>query len=420
MRKPLTLFVGLRYLRSSKGSGFASFVSAASVVGVALGVATLIVVLSVMNGFENELRERLLGLTSHASIVDKQGPEAGMTEWPPLVRSMLKHEQISGAAPFIELEVMMSGPAGLSGAIVTGVEPDLENTVSRIGDSMLLGSLFDLRSGSSQIILGRVLAQRLGVTVGDRVTVLVPQISVSGQGIDSRLVGFVVTGLFELGVSDHDSVRAFIHLADAADISNLGDRVSGVRIETNDIFSAPVIVREQLKLSTEATHLKVVDWTQQNASYFRAIRIEKTMMALLLSLIIGVAAFNIVATLVMVVTEKRSGIAILRTIGCSRREVVSIFVLQGTLIGWVGTFVGVALGVSISLNIETLAPVLENVFGFKFMPADLYYLTRLPAELRPGDVVWTSLAVLLITALATIYPALRAASVQPAEVLRYE
>ena len=403
-------------MRARKGSGFASFVSAASVVGVALGVATLIVVLSVMNGFENELRERLLGMTSHASIMQQDGVE----NWPPLVREMLKSEQIVGAAPYIELEAMMSGPGGLAGAVITGIEPNLENTVSQVGQNMMLGSLAELHSGGRAIVLGRVLAQRLGVTVGDRVAVLVPQLPAPGQSIDSRLVGFTVSGLFELGVQDHDSVRAMIHLDDADGLGQLEGRVSGIRVETSNIFSAPEVVREQLQMVGDRGTLSVIDWTQQNASYFRAIRIEKTMMALLLSLIIVVAAFNIVATLVIVVTEKRSGIAILRTLGCSRRDVVAIFVLQGTIIGWLGALVGIVLGVSMALNIDTLAPALESVLGFEFMPADLYYLTSLPSDLQSGDVIWTSVIVLITTALATIYPALRAASVHPAEVLRYE
>lgn len=419
MRKPLPLFVGLRYLRARKGSGFVSFVSAASVLGVSLGVATLIVVLSVMNGFENELRGRLLGFTSHASI----SAEDGLQAWPRLVKELTADPDVIGAAPFIDLEAMLSGPTGLAGAQISGIEPNLERDVSRVADNMLVGSLSDLRPGSNNIILGRVLAQSIGVAVGERISVLVPQATAGGQNVDSRLVGFQVSGIFELGVLDHDSIRAMMHLSDAADLGGLDDSVTGVRIETTDIFIAPELVRERVQALADAgtfSNLRVVDWTQQNSSYFRAVKIEKMMMALLLSLIIGVAAFNIVATLVMVVTEKRSGIAILRTLGCSRGDIIAVFVLQGTLIGWLGALTGVVLGVSMALNIGTLAPAVERLFGFQFMPADLYYLTSLPAELHYSDVLFTAIAVLVVTALATIYPALRAASVHPAEVLRYE
>lgn len=416
LRKPLPVFVGLRYLRTRSGSGFVSFVSAASVIGVALGVATLIVVLSVMNGFENELRGRLLGLTSHASVVS----DAGLPEWPGVVRDLLDSDELVGAAPYVELEAMLSGPGGLAGAVITGVEPNLEADVSSIDENMLIGRMTELTAGGNRIILGRVLAQRLGVAVGDRLTLLVPQVAAAGSRVDSKLSGFVVSGVFELGVLDHDSVRALIHLEDAAALSGAGDTISGIRVETQDIFEAPELVRELVAELEQAGELRVVDWTQQNASYFRAIRIEKTMMALLLSLIIGVAAFNIVATLVMVVTEKRSGIAILRTLGCSRRDVISVFVIQGTLIGWIGAIVGVTLGVTVARNIDTLAPVVEQLLGFQFMPADLYYLTSLPSDLQTLDVVLTAVVVLVITSLATIYPAFRAASVHPAEALRYE
>jgi lipoprotein-releasing system permease protein len=417
MRKPVALFVGLRYLRARKGSGFVSFVTFASVIGVALGVATLIVVLSVMNGFEKELRERLLGLTSHASILQDEGLEG----WLPLVEKLQQKSDIRGAAPYIEQEAILSGPGGLAGALITGIEPDLEAKVSRVDTSMLIGSLNDLRPDSYRIVLGRVLAQRAGIAVGDKVRILVPRFPSGKAGaVGSQLVSFTVSGIFELGVQDHDSLRAFVHLQDAAVLAQMGSKVSGIRVETTDIFAAPISVRQRLAEVGDRGVLKVRDWTEQNASYFRAIRIEKLMMALLLSLIIGVATFNIVATLVMVVAEKRSGIAILRTIGCSRREIIAVFVLQGTLIGWIGAIIGVVMGVLLALNMDTVAPALETLLGFQFMPADLYYLTSLPVDLQTADVVWTSIVVLVVTSLATIYPALRAATVQPAEVLRYE
>ena len=419
MRKPIALFVGLRYLRARKGSGFVSFVTFASVVGVALGVATLIVVLSVMNGFEMELRDRLLGLTAHASVLE----DDGIADWRSLVSELESADEITGAAPYIEQEAMLSGPAGLAGALITGVEPDFERNVSVINEHMLIGSLQDLQPGEFRIVLGRSLAQRLGIAVGEQLTVLVPRFTAGQLGASPQLISFTVSGIFELGVQDHDSIRAFVQLDDALELSQSGQRVTGVRIESSDIFAAPRIVRAELeRLTAEGTFtgLRAWDWTQENASYFRAIRLEKTMMAILLSLIISVAAFNIVATLVMVVTEKRSGIAILRTIGCTRGEVIAVFVLQGTLIGWMGAFIGIALGVMLSLNISTLAPALESLLGFQFMPADLYYLTALPSELRLADVAWTSVTVLILTSVATIYPASRAAGVQPAEVLRYE
>ena len=415
MRRPLALFVGLRYLRASKGSGFVSFVNAAAVLGVALGVAALIVVMSVMNGFENELRGRLLGLTSHASIY----ADDGLAGWQGVVSALVAEPGIEAAAPYTELEVMLSGPGGMTAAVLTAVEPDYEKQVSQIAANMVIGSLNDL-DGGGRVVLGRALAQKLGVTLGSTVTALIPVPVTGSIRVDSRLISFKVAGLFELGVSDHDSVRALAHLKDTDELLHLDGAVTGVRVETDDIFSAPDVVRNALANSGLAGTLKVRDWTEENASYFRAIRMEKTMMSLLLSLIIAVAAFNIVAMLVMVVTEKRGGIAILRTLGCSKRQVVAVFLLQGIVLGWCGALLGVALGVWLSLNVETLAPMLEQVFGFNFMPADLYYLAALPSDLQLPDVLLAAIGVLLITALATLYPALRAAQVQPAEVLRYE
>lgn len=415
MRRPIALFIGLRYLKASKGNGFVSFVNAASVLGVALGVAALIVVMSVMNGFENELRGRLLGMTSHASVYG----EDGVSDWQTVVGALSAQQGVVAAAPYTELEAMLSGPGGMVAAVVTAVEPEYEKQVSTVAANMLIGSLKDLEAGG-RVVLGRALAQKLGANVGSAVTALIPVPVANSLRVDSRLISFEVAGLFELGVQDHDSVRALVYLQDIDELLSLSGAVTGVRVETADIFSAPQVVRSALVNSGLEGALEVRDWTQQNASYFRAIRLEKTMMALLLSLIIGVAAFNIVAMLVMVVTEKRGGIAILRTLGCSKRQVVAVFMLQGTVLGWCGAMVGVLLGVWLSLNVGTLAPLLEQVFGFSFMPADLYYLTALPSDLQLPDVLLAAFGVLLVTALATLYPASRAAQVHPAEVLRYE
>lgn len=415
MMRPVAAFVGLRYLRAQRANQFASFVSMASVTGVALGVAALIVVLSVMNGFESELRSRLLSLAGHASIEPADQP----IPWQDLLAELRDRDGIVAAAPFVEVEVMLSGGRTLSGALLSGILPELEREISAVGRHMRVGKLDALQSTGQGIILGRALALKLGLQQGDALTVMAPR-KAAGRGLDTVLRQFTVVGIFELGLRDHDAVRALVHLDDARVLTGKPD--VGIRIKTADAFMAPWLVREW-RAEHEARGgppVKVRDWTQDNATYFRAVRIEKIMMTLLLSLIVGVAVFNIVATLVMTVTDKRSGIAILRTLGYSRRTVVQIFAVQGIVIGWIGVLVGIFLGVLLALNVDAVAPRLERLFGFEFMPADVYYLTTLPAELHLADVVWVAIIALLMTALATIYPAVRASSVAPAEVLRYE
>jgi len=414
LKKPLVIFLGLRYLRPRHASQYVSFVTIASVLGVMLGVAALIVVMSVMNGFENELRDRLLSMTSHASVSSSEG----LADWQAVSASLESESGVVATAPYVEMEAMLSTGRDLAGAIVTGVDPAAEARLTGIDQNLISGDFDSLTAGSGNIILGSGLARHLGVVPGQRVTVLVPQRGDGPGGFRSNLRRLLVTGVFEMGLQDHDSVRALIHISDAREIQGIDAGATGVRIRLDDIFAAPELMRAWQQANGEA--YTVSDWTVENASYFRAVRIEKIMMALLLSLIIGVAAFNIVASLVMVVTEKRAGIAILRTMGCSRSTIVGVFVFQGTMIGWLGCLCGIALGVWLALNIDSLAPALESVLGFQFMPADLYYLTALPSDLHAGDVVWTSVAVLFMTIVATIYPALRAAGVEPAEVLRYE
>ncbi len=415
MMRPVAAFVGLRYLRAQRANQFASFVSAASVIGVALGVAALIVVLSVMNGFEAELRERLLSLAGHATIE----PSGRPTPWQEVVADVTEQEGVAAAAPYVEVEVMLSSGSTLSGALLDGVLPEFERAISAVHRHMREGDLDALRPGQQGIILGRALALKLGLQSGDAVTVMAPR-KAAGRGLDTVLRKFTVVGIFEMGLRDHDAVRALVHLDDARVLT--GRPGTGVRVRMTDAFVAPWSIREWRDAWERAGAAPVVvrDWTQDNATYFRAVRIEKIMMTLLLSLIVAVAVFNIVATLVMTVTDKRSGIAILRTFGYSRRTIVQIFAFQGIIIGWIGVVVGVALGVSLALNVDTVAPRLERFFGFEFMPADVYYLTSLPAELRLADVAWVTAIALVMTALATVYPALRASSVAPAEVLRYE
>jgi lipoprotein-releasing system permease protein len=412
MMRPVPLFVAIRYLRERSGNSFASFVTVASVIGVALGVAALITVLSVMNGFENELRDRLLSMAGHA-VVESDDPEAlaDLRTWPGVLR----------AEPFIDLEAMLSSGGSLAGGVISGVDPAAEGESLGRAAQYSGASPLDLAPGSRDMIMGRALAFRLGLQPGDPVTVLVPGRRADGS-LRTSLREFRVAGVFEMGLKDHDSVRTLVHLEDARQLAGNESGSAGIRLRTDNVFGAPETVRSWARAWSEAggEALKVRDWTQDNATYFRAVRIEKLMMTLLLSLIVAVAAFNIVATLVMVVTDKRSGIAILRTLGYSRQMIMTVFLVQGLVVGWLGVLLGVGLGIALTINIDTLAPGLERLFGFEFMPAEVYYLTSLPAELQVSDVSWIAVIALGMTALATVYPALRAASVAPAEVLRYE
>jgi lipoprotein-releasing system permease protein len=413
VKRPVAGWIGLRYLRSQRANPFASFVTLASAIGVALGVAALIVVLSVMNGFENELRLRLTSITGHAFV----SAPGGIEGWGAVRDGLRRFPGVSDAVPVVEFEGVLSRGTDLAGAIVTGTDPALEAADSPLRLGMREGALEDLRPGSRAVILGDALAARIGARVGDPVTLLVPT-KTRERGLESRLRQFTVTGIFELGVKDHDGTRALVNLHDAADLGGLGDRVAGLRVTTTDIFAAPAIIRDWG--AAQGGRFELRDWTRDHATYFRAVRLEKAMMMVLLSLIVGVAAFNIVATLVMVVNDKRGGIAILRTVGFSRADIVRIFAVQGTVIGWLGVAAGVAAGVLLARNIAVVAPALERLFGFQFMPGDVYYLTALPSELRWADVVAIGAVALAMTAAATIYPASRAAAVAPAEVLRYE
>ena len=417
MLRPVTLWIALRYLRAQRTNQFASLVALASVIGVALGVAALIVVLSVMNGFENELRSRLVAITGHAAILT--GPHE--PRWRNILADVTAFPGVVSAAPYIEVEAMVAVGGELAAAVIEGVDPARMAPMTSLGGAVRGGAVTDLQAGSWRALLGRSLALQLGVGAGDTVRVLVPVRDERGR-VTSRIREFNVAGVFEVGVKDHDAVRMLVSLSDAAVLTGLADQVTGIRLQTTDILAAPAVLQGWLARWTAGGHPApaTTDWTRENATYFRAVRIEKTMMTLLLSLIVAVAAFNIVATLVMVVTDKRPGIAILRTLGFSRRAVVGMFALQGVLIGWAGVLTGIAGGALLARNIGTVAPALEKFFGFEFMPADVYYLTALPADLQTADLLWVGGIALGLTACATIYPALRAAAVAPAEVLRYE
>jgi lipoprotein-releasing system permease protein len=413
MFRPLEIFVGLRYLRARRRNRFVSFISLMSLIGVAVGVAALIVVISVMNGFENELRQRLLSMTSHATI---QGREGRLDDWPAIVDRVSSIPNIVAAAPFVEIQGMLGNGTRLKSALVRGVSPREEPSVSRIDEHLLIGSLELLQPGSHSVILGRLLAAQLGVVVGDPVTLMVPR----GQsaGLVPLLRRFTVAGVFEVGMQEHDGVLALINLRDAADILGIGDSVSGLRLELDNMFSAPSVAAQVA--DSLGTGYEARDWTQENASYFRAVRIEKTMMTIILFLVVAVAAFNIVATLVMVVSDKRSEIAILRTLGLSAGGVLRTFLVQGVAIGLAGTLLGALFGIPLAINVEQIAAALERAIGLEFMPADVYYIARLPSDLRIPDVVRILSLAFVLCAGSTLYPAYRAARTEPAEALRYD
>jgi lipoprotein-releasing system permease protein len=414
MFQPVPVFVGLRYSLAREHSFFVSFITWVSLLGVALGVAALITVLSVMNGFESELRTRLLSLSAHATL---SAGGAAILDWQKQIQQLKGAPGLLGAAPYIDTDAMLSRPPSMSGAIVRGVDPALEPQVSSISDAMREGKLSDLKPGSNRIILGRMLAYQLQVGVGDTVTVMIPGGASNGGPMVPRLQEFDVSGIFEVGLQDHDSVLALVNFQDAAAFRGLKGP-TGIRLKFDDVLKAPELARAAAARLSPGLQLR--DWTQENEAYFRAIRIEKTMMGLILMLIVAVAAFNIVATLVMVVSDKRTDIAILRTLGLSPKGVIAVFMTQGVLIGWIGTAIGVALGCALALNVDVIVPFLEQTFGFHIMDPDVYYISGIPSETHAADVIRIALAALALTFIATVYPAFQAARTQPAEALRYD
>ena len=414
MLNPVEFFVGLRYLRAKRRTKFVSFITFISLAGVALGVAALIVILSVMNGFEGELRDRLLSMTAHGHIT---GQERRLDNWQRVHEQVTAHPDVVAAAPVIKMEGMIRTGRSLTAVLINGVLPELEQHVSGRTINFLEGNLQVLTPGMKSIVLGRLLALKLGVRLGDGVVLLIPRPAGDGT-LEPVLERFVLGGVFEAGVQDHDGTLALIHKDDAARLLRIGESVSAVRFLADDVLAAPAIsvaLREQLGRGFQSS-----DWTVENGSYFRAIRIEKMMMSLILSLIIGVAAFNIVASLVMVVTDKTTDIAILRTLGMGPNAVVRVFFIQGAMIGWLGVLAGVVSGVLLAINVPTLAPAIERMFGFQIMPGDVYYVTAIPSVLNPRDVIIIAIAAFVLTSLATLYPARRAAKVNPALALRYE
>ena len=415
MFRPFELFVGLRYTHSRRRTHFISFISMTSMLGIALGVTALITVLSVMNGFEKELRDRILGMASHATVTTYTGK---LPDWQGMQQALADNERIIAMAPYVRGESMLSLGKQVSGALLRGVLPSMEGDVSDVVSHINGGDLGLLEEGKYSIILGSELAIALGAGIGDSITVVAPQVTIGPTGIMPRLRRFTVAGIFEVGMYEYDRGVALVHIKDAARLFRLDDNVTGLRLRLDDIFAAPQIARA---LSAELPlDYRVEDWTRQHANFFRAVKTEKRVMFIILTLIVAVAAFNIVSTLVMVVTDKRADIAILRTLGSSPGSIMMIFIIQGIVIGAMGTALGVAGGVGLALNVETIVPAIESLFNVEFLAADVYYISDVPSELHWND-VWVMASVSLgLSLLATLYPAWRAARTQPAEALRYE
>jgi len=405
--------IGLRYTSAKRKNHFISFISLTSMVGLIIGVALLITVLSVMNGFDRELQQRILGMVPHAVIK----PYAEMTDWKVLEDQVMKNPEVLAAAPFINAQGMITRNGAVNGVQLNGVLPEEEADVSIIAKHMIRGELQDLKSGEFGIIIGEILARQLRIAIGDKVTVVLPEASLTPAGVFPRLKRFTVKGVFRVG-ADLDASLTLIHMNDAAKMLRMTDAVHGLRLRMHDLFDAPRVAN-QIAINLDAGFYSV-DWTRTHGNLFQAIRMEKTMIGLLLMVIVAVAAFNIISTLVMVVTDKKADIAILRTMGATPRAIMGIFIVQGAYIGIVGTVVGTGIGVLLSLNISELIHGLETLLKTQFLNPDVYFISDLPSQLVLDDVMIISGSALVMSLLATLYPAWRASKVQPAEALRYE
>ena len=416
MFRPLSVWIGVRYLRAKRRTRFISFISAVSIIGIAVGVTALITVISVMNGFEQELRARILGMVSHATI---SSVDDSLRDWPHAVQMALEDPRVEGAAPYVEREAMLQGLAmDARPVMLRGVDPGREAMVSELPASMKAGSLEQLQPGSFNIVLGSELALWLGVDVGDQVTAFVPEFSTTPVGVLPQMKRFTVSGIFQVGLQEADLQLAMIHIADAQKLLRLGQGVTGVRLKLDDMMQAWNVARD---LGDRMGGMyRIRDWSRDHAQFFRAIKLEKTVMFIILSLIILVAAINLVSSLVMLVTDKQADIAILRTLGLSPHQVMGTFVVQGTVIGASGIVAGLLGGVLLTLNLQHIVSFIERSFDISVMPSDVYYITGVPTALRSGDVVAIAVVAFIMCALATVYPAWRASRTDPAAALRYE
>lgn len=415
MFRPLSIFIGSRYTRAKRRNHFISFISLTSMIGLSLGVLAMIMVLSVMNGFQREMSNRILGMVPHAVIAGDGQPVA---DWQTLAEKLEGHSGVLGAAPITQLEGMLSFKGSMQPIEIKGIDPRAEERVSILGSKMIAGKIGDLRPGESGVILGLMTARRFGLKLGDNLTLIVPELSDAPGGITPKMQRLNVVGVFKVG-AELDGSLAMIHRADAARILRWQpDQVEGVRVRLADLYRAPEVAAE---LAAElGSGYRAEDWSLTQGSLFSAMKMEKTMIGLLLLLIVAVAAFNIIATLIMVVADKRADIAILRTLGMTPRQIMAIFMVQGSIIGLTGTLIGMVLGVLGALNVSALVSWLEKVTGQHIFSSDVYFISTLPSELRMEDVLLVTMAALVLSFLATLYPAWRAAQTQPAEALRYE
>ena len=413
MKKSLPLLIGFRYLSAKRRNHFISFISASSMVGMTLGVAVLILVLSVMNGFDQELRERILGMVPHGVIYER----GGVQDWQSLAEEVEAFPGVVAAAPLTRLQGMMAYQGRVQGAMITGIEPSAEASVSILPDHLVDGELSSLQDGGFNVVLGEILARRLHLVIGDKVTLMLPEATLSPAGILPRIKRLTVTGIFSVG-AELDANLAVIHIQDARKLARLAGQAQALRIKTDDLFQAPKVVWE-LVSQLEGVY-SGSDWTRTHGNLFQAIKMEKTMIGLLLLIIVAVAAFNIISTLVMVVTDKQADIAILRTMGASPRTILQIFMVQGLAIGFVGVAIGTVLGILAALSISDIIAWIEGISGVQFLNGDVYFISYLPSQLLWSDVAMITSSGLVLSFLATIYPAVRASKIQPAEALRYE
>ncbi|HSD95577.1 MAG TPA: lipoprotein-releasing ABC transporter permease subunit [Sulfuricaulis sp.] len=414
MIRPLELFIGLRYTRSRKHSHFISIISLISILGITLGITALITTLSVMNGFGKELRGRILGVISHVTITETSG---ALHDWRAVADS-IKNPNVTGRAPYIAGQGMVSRSQGVSGVMVRGILPAEENQVSEFGSRMIEGSLESLKPGEFGIVIGSALAWKLDLTVGSQVSLIIPQALATPAGILPRFKRFTVVGIFKMDMYEYDSGLVLMHLDDAAKLYQMGDQVSGLRLKLGDLDAAPRVA-ETLAAGLGPNYM-ARDWTREHGNFFRALKIEKTVMFVILLLIVTVAMFNVVSTLVVVVTEKRADIAILRTLGAGPKTIMGIFLAHGSVVGVLGTLVGTACGILLALNVETIVHGIERLFSTSFIAADVYFISDLPSDLHWSDVLLVSGCSLLLGLFSALYPAWRASKVQPAEALRYE